>query len=123
MLKVYYSLVNIDPKYISKLTAIRLLAIAKLSELAKLSDLSHHGVDVVLERIQNDLDVLYYVEKIQTSNGKIDFFGSFIYVCGDNLAQHELGRSRRDSGLCAANAGTECTFEDMQRNFDEKDFV
>lgn len=57
---VYYSLGNIDPKFRSKLAAIRLLAIAKAN------DLSQCGVDVILKRIIEDLNLLYNGIKIET---------------------------------------------------------
>lgn len=45
LLMVYYTLGNIDPKFRSKLAAIRLLAIAKAT------DIDECGVDVVLQKI------------------------------------------------------------------------
>lgn len=52
LLRVYYTLGHIDPKYRSKLSTIILLVIVKSSEL------SHFGVDVILGRVQKYLDVL-----------------------------------------------------------------
>ena len=81
LLMVYYTLGNIDPKFRSKLAAIRLLAIAKAE------DVSQWGVDVVLQRILKDVDLLYNGVKIETSNGDMDLHGAVIAVCGDTLAQ------------------------------------
>lgn len=53
LLMVYYSLGNTDPKFRSKLAAIRFLAIAKAEYVSK------WGVDAVLQRIQKDVDLLY----------------------------------------------------------------
>lgn len=50
---VYYTLGNINPKYRSKLAAIRLLA------MARSADLRQSGVDVILNRIKEDMDALY----------------------------------------------------------------
>lgn len=44
LLMVYYTLGNIDPKFRSKLSAIRLLAIAKAN------DIDECGVDVLLQK-------------------------------------------------------------------------
>lgn len=50
LLMVYYTLGNINPKYRSKLAAIRLLA------RARSADLCQSGVDVILNRIKEDMD-------------------------------------------------------------------
>lgn len=118
LLMVYYSLGNIDPKFRSKLAAIRLLAIAKSEYVSK------WGIDAVLKRIQKDLDLLYNGIKIKTSNGDMDLYGAVIAVCGDTLAQHELAGFKEGVGFAYSKCRhCECTFEDMQTNFDENDFV
>lgn len=48
LLMFYYTLGNIDPKFRSKLAAIRLLAITKANYI------SQWGVDVILKRILKD---------------------------------------------------------------------
>lgn len=53
LLMVYYILGNIDPKFRSKLSAIRLLAIAKAN------DIDECGVDVLLQKWDEDLHLLY----------------------------------------------------------------
>ena len=117
LLMVYYTLGNIDPKYRSKLSAIRLLAIAKSS------DLSRYTVDVILDRIKKDLDVLYQGVKIQTAVGERTIYGAVISLCGDTLAQHEFAGFKEGVGfaLCKCRH-CDCTAEDMQTNFDEKYF-
>lgn len=112
---VYYTLGNIDPKFRSKLAAIRLLAIAKAK------DIDDCGVDVVLQRITEDLQRLYNGVKIQTQNGEMDIFGAVVSVCGDTLAQHELAGFKEGVGFAYSKCRhCECTFEKMQRNFEEK---
>ncbi|XP_034095043.1 uncharacterized protein LOC117561623 [Gymnodraco acuticeps] len=93
LLMVYYTLGNIDPKYRSNLSAIRLLAIAKSSEL------SQCGVDVILDRIKKDLDVLYHGVKIQTAVGERIMYGAVVSLCGDTLAQHEFAGFKEGVGF------------------------
>lgn len=118
LLMVYYTLGNINPKFRSKLAAIRLLAIAKAN------DIDECGVDVVLERIDKDLQLLYNGVKIQTKNGQIDLFGAVVSVCGDTLAQHELAGFKERVGFAYSKCRhCECTFDEMQENFDVKSFT
>lgn len=118
LLMVYYTLGNIDPKFRSKLAAIRLLAIAKAN------DIDECRVDVVLERIHKDLELLYNGVKIQTKNGQMDLFGAVVSVCGDTLAQHELAGFKEGVGFAYSKCRhCECTFDEMQENFDEKSFT
>lgn len=100
LLMVYYTLGNIDPKFRSKLAAIRLLAIAKAN------DIDEFGVDGVLQRINEDLQLLYNGVKIQTRKGEMDLFGAVVSVCGDTLAEHKLaGFSRKELVFPIVNAG------------------
>lgn len=118
LLMVYYTLGNIDPKFRSKLAAIRLLAIAKAK------DIDECGVDVVLQRIDEDLKLLYNGVKIQTQNGGMDLFGAVVFLCGDTLAQHELAGFKEGVGFAYSKCRhCECTFEEMQTNFDEQNFT
>ena len=60
---VYNTLGNIEPKYRSKLASIRLLAMARSADLRK------SGVDVILNRIKEDMVALYSGVKMRTING------------------------------------------------------
>lgn len=114
----YYTLGNIDPKFRSKLAAVRLLAIAKAN------DISQWGVDVVLKRILQDLTLLYNGVRIETSAGETELFGAVIAVCGDTLAQHEVAGFKVGVGFAHSKCRhCECTFEDMQCIFEEGSFV
>lgn len=113
----YYTLGNINPKYRSKLAAIRLLATAKKSEL------SECGVDGVLKRLHEDLVKLHNGVKIQTGSGEREIFGALVSICGDTLAQHELCGLKEGVGFAYSKCRQcECSFEDMQINFDEDNF-
>lgn len=118
LLMFYYTLGNIDPKFRSKLAAIRLLAIAKTRDISK------WGVDVILKRILQDLTQLYNGVRIQTPVGDTDLFGAVIAICGDTLAQHELAGFKEGVGFAYSKCRhCECTFEDMQTIFEENGFV
>ena len=115
LLMFYYTLGNIDPKFRSKLAAIRLLAIAKAK------DITQAGVDVILERIEKDLRELYIGVKI--GNGET-IYGAVISVCGDTLAQHDLAGFKSGVGFAFSKCRhCECDFETMQNNFDENSFT
>lgn len=114
LLTVYYTLGNINPKYRSKLASIRLLAIARSA------DLRHSGVDVILNRIKEDMDALYSGVKIQTVNGEKTIYGAMVSLCGDTLAQHELAGFKEGVGFAYSKCRhCECSFEDMQSYFSE----
>lgn len=117
LLMFYYTLGNIDPKYRSKLAAIRLLAIAKKREL------SDCGVNGILGRLYEDLEMLYDGVNIQTANGEREIFGALVSICGDTLAQHELCGFKEGVGFAYSKCRQcECSFEDMQMYFDEDNF-
>lgn len=118
LLMVYYTLRNINPKFRSKLAAIKLLAIAKVDDIDK------RGVDFVLQRIDEDLKVLYNSVTIQTQSGGFELFGAVVSVCGDTHAQHELAGFKEGVGFSYSKCRhCECTFEEMQVNFKKKSFT
>lgn len=90
---VYYTLGNINPKYRSKLAAIWLLA------MARSADLCQSGVDVILNRIKEDMDALYSGVKMQTINGEKTIYGAMVSLCGDTLSQHELAGFKEGVGF------------------------
>ncbi|KAM7378811.1 hypothetical protein PAMP_004408 [Pampus punctatissimus] len=102
----------------SKLAAIRLLAIAKADDIDKC------GVDFVLQRIDEDLKLLYNGVTIQTQSGGFELFGAVVSVCGDTLAQNELAGFKERVGFAYSKCRhCECTFEEMQINFNEESFT
>lgn len=118
LLMFYYSLGNIEPKFRSKLPAIRLLAIAKAK------DISEAGVDVILERIEKDLKKLYSGTKVKIGSTETIIFGAVISVCGDTLAQHDLAGFKSGVGFAFSKCRhCECDFNRMQSNFDENYFT
>lgn len=91
LLLIYYTLGNINPKYRSRLAAIRLLA------MVKSKDLSHCSIDKILERINRDLIELYNGVRVDTSNGERTIYGA--------ETQHEVA-GRKELGLPTVNLGT-----------------
>lgn len=117
LLMFYYSVGNINPKFRSKLAAIRLLAIAKAK------DITEAGADV-MSRIEQDLKDLYNGVKIQVGNSESTLYGVVISVCGDTLAQHDLAGFKSGVGFAFSKCRhCECDFETMQNQFDENSFT
>ncbi len=117
LLMFYYTLGNINPKYRSKLASIRLLAIAKKS------DLSHCGVDAILARLYEYLVKLYNGVKIHLASGEHEIYGAVVSIGGDTLAQHELCGFKEGVGFAYSKCRhCECYFEDMQMFFNEENF-
>ncbi len=115
LLIFYYILGNINPKYRSKLASIRLLAIAKKS------DLSECLVDAILARLHEDLVKLYNGVKIHLGSGEHEIYGAVVSICGDTLAQHELCGFKEGVGFAYSKCRPcECSFEDMQMFFNEE---
>jgi hypothetical protein len=97
---------NINPKYRTKLAAIRLLAVARSAELRQ------SGVDVILNRIKEDMDALYSGVKMQTINGEKTIYGAIVSLCGDTLAQHELAGFKEGVGFAYSKCRhCECSFD------------
>ena len=116
LLMFYYTLGNINPKFRSRLAAIRLLDVALQSEL------SDCGIDAVMDRLQKDLDLLYSGVKIQIGNQQ-EVFGAVVSICRDTLAVHEWCGFKEGVGLAYSKCRhCECVFEDMQMFFDEDYF-
>ena len=118
LLLIYYTLGNINPKFRSRLAAIRLLA------MVKSKDLSHCGIDKIFERINCDLTELHDGVQIVTANGERTIYGALMSVCGDTLAQHEVAGFKIGVGFAYSKCRhCECNFEDMQEQFNEDLFV
>ena len=107
---VYHTLGNINPKYRTKLAAIRLPA------MARSEDLCQSGVDVILNRIKEDMDALYSGVKCKL----LTIYGAMVSLCGDTLAQHKLAGFKESVGFAYSKCRhSECSFEDMQSHFNE----
>lgn len=101
LLMFYYTLGNINPKY----------------------QLSDCGVDGILGRLYEDVQMLYDGVNIQTAYGECEIFGALVSVCGDTLGQHELCGFKEGVGFAYSKCRhCECSFEDMQMYFDEDNF-
>ncbi|CAJ1086726.1 uncharacterized protein LOC127420693 isoform X2 [Xyrichtys novacula] len=109
-------LCNINPKYRSRLAAIRLLAMVKSKDLS--------NIDKIFQRLNHDLNELYVGAKVFTANGEQTIYGAVMAVCGDTLAQHEVAGFKEGVGFAYSKCRhCECNFEDMQEQFNEDLFV
>ena len=114
LILIYYTLGNINPKYRSRLAAIRMLA------MVKSKDLFHCGIDEIFERINRDLTKLCDGVQIVTANGERTIYGALVSVCGDTLAQHEVAGFKIGVGFAYSKCRhCECNFEDMQEQFND----
>jgi len=79
---------------------------------------------VILQRIQEDLDLLYNGVNIRTAHGERTLYGAVVSLCGDTLPQHELTGFKEGVGFAFSKCRhCECSFEDMQVHFDAENFV
>lgn len=114
----YYSLANLPVIYRSRLPAIRLLAVIKRSIMNK------HGINVVLDRLKTDLEVLSNGITLSINGNNYDIVGGCLCFIGDTLAAHEFGGFKLGVGFAYQKCRTcECTFDEMQTNFEEHLFI
>ncbi|XP_028297234.1 uncharacterized protein LOC114459068, partial [Gouania willdenowi] len=117
LLLIYYTLGNINPKYRSRLAAIRLLAMVKSKDISRC-------IDEIFQRINHDLTELCDGVQLVTANGERTIYGALMSVCGDTLAQHEVAGFKIGVGFAYSKCRhCECKFEDMQEQFNEDLFV
>ena len=81
----YYALANINPKFCSKLCAIRLVAIVKAKDVVK------YGFGKVLIPIVNDLDKLADGHIFNVGGKPVKLYGAVKSCLGDTEGQHQWG--------------------------------
>lgn len=81
----YYTLGNINPKYRSKLCAIKLLAIVKAQ------DVLTYGPNQILAPIFNDLAKLAGGHIFHINGKETELFGTVVCCLGDTEGQHQWG--------------------------------
>ncbi|XP_062580359.1 uncharacterized protein LOC134242286 [Saccostrea cucullata] len=114
----YYSLGNLPVSYRSRLPAIRLLAVIKRNIMNK------HNINVVLERIKKDLETLSTGITLNIHGNEYNIVGWCLCFVGDTLAAHEFGGFKTGVGFAFQKCRScECTFNDMQENFEEHLFI
>ena len=114
----YYSLVNVPVHYRSRLPLIRLVAIVKRKHLKK------YGMNLVLQRINDDLIALEEGVLMHLNGRQYNIKGAVLGFCGDTLASHEFSGFKEGVGFAYQKCRhCECTFGDMQVYFHEKDFI
>ena len=113
----YYTIANLSPKYRSKHSAVRLLAIAN-SKLVR-----EYGIDKILEPIINDLQELYRGVTFQYKSERVDIFGKVMLCTGDTLGQHLWGGFKEGVGSSFQKCRhCYCDFDSMQTKFSTKSF-
>ena len=114
----YYTLGNIDPKFRSKLCAIRLLAIVKAKDVVK------YGHGKILTPIVNDLDKLAAGHIFHIGGQPIKLNGAVISCLGDTEGQHQWGGFKGSVGWAHQKCrNCLCSFGDMQENFRDSQFT
>ena len=114
----YYTLGNINPKYRSKLCAIRLLAIVKAKDVTK------YGQNQILTPIVNDIKKLADGHDFIVSGESMKLFGAVVSCLGDTEGQHRWGCFKVKVGWCLQKCrNCLCTYDDMQENFRDTFFT
>ena len=109
---------NIDPKFRSKLCAIRLVAIVKAHDVVK------YGFGKILTPIVNDLDKLAAGHKFHIGEEEVILHGAVISCLGDTEGQHQWGGFKGSVGWAHQKCrNCLCQFEDMQVKFRDTQFT
>ncbi|XP_040078364.2 uncharacterized protein LOC120850082 [Ixodes scapularis] len=83
---VYFTLLNIHPRYRSRLRSVYLVILAKFKDVEK------HGLCAILKPLLDDLKELSSTGLTAAINGVPQNVKVIVMaVCGDNLSQHKLG--------------------------------
>lgn len=114
----YYTLANINPKFRSKLCAIRLVAIARAKDVAK------YGCGKILTPILNDLDKLAAGYNFNLGGQPVKLYGAVVSCLGDTEGQHQWGGFKGSVGWAHQKCrNCLCRFEDMQNKFRDTEFT
>jgi hypothetical protein len=114
----YYSLGNIDPRFRSKLCAIRLVAIVKARDVAK------YGHGKILTPIVNDLEKLAAGHIFDIDGCSVKLYGAVVSCIGDTEGQHQWGGFKVGVGFAHQKCrNCLCRFEDMQEKFTATQFT
>ena len=81
----YYVLINIEPKYRSKRSAVRPVVITNANYVKK------YGIHQIMDPIIRDLKKLYSGVTIHIGMQNIEVFGKIVVCVGDTLGQHLWG--------------------------------
>ena len=114
----YYIFANLTPKFRSKHSAVRLIAIANAKHVKS------YGIEKILSPVIEDLKRLYEGVKIVVAKKIITVYGKVVAATGDNEGQHQWGGFKEGFGVAFQKCRhCLCEFEQMQRDFSEEQFV
>ena len=114
----YYTLGNIDPRFRSKLCAIRLVAIVKAQDVAK------YGHGKILTPIVNDLESLASGHVFNINGQPIKLHGAVVSCIADTEGQHQWAGFKVGVGFAHQKCrNCLCRFEEMQQRFRASEFT
>jgi len=114
----YYTLTNIPPKYRSKRSAVRLIAIVNAKYVKK------YKINKVMSPLLRDLKELYNGVTFDCEDKQLQVYGKVVLCVGDTLGQHLWGGFKEGVGGSFQKCRTcYCLFEPMQEHFCESSFV
>lgn len=114
----YYTVGNLAPIYRARLPAVRLIAIIRRKVM------NNCGIDMVIRRINQDLEMLSNGIELNLNNVRQVVRGACCCFCGDTLAAHEFAGFKLGVGFSFQKCREcECTFQDMQTRFTENEFL
>jgi len=112
---IYFFLGNVEKRYTSSLRSIHVALLVRSNLVKK------YSLDVIFERLVNDLQVLEISGiTIQVNEVQTTIYGSLASLSADNLACHEVGGFRKtfSSGRICRNC---LCFENRNDFFSEND--
>ena len=114
----YYTLGNVDPRFRSKLCAIRLVAIVKAQDVAK------YGHGKILTPIVNDLEKLASGHIFNINGQPIKLHGAVVSCIADTEGQHQWAGFKVGVGFAHQKCrNCLCRFEEMQQKFKASEFT
>lgn len=114
----YYVIINIDPKYRSKRSAVRLVAITNAKYVKK------YGIDSIMLPIINDLKKIHDGVTFHYDRCSVNVFGKVVICVGDTLGQHLWGGFKEGVGASFQKCRScYCQFDQMQKDFTESSFT
>lgn len=116
---LYFTLVNIPPKYRSRLQSIFLLGVVNANDIKKF------GIDTMLDPFIKEITE-FSTNGFQFSLGQgvEKWKGSLVAVVADTLAAHQIGGFKEGVGFATQKCrNCMCNFQDMNTKFSEEMFV
>lgn len=114
----YFTFGNIDLKFRSRLSAIRLVAITSSKNI------NRYGIDKILEPFLEDMMKLSEGISFSTDAGNVVIRGALLAVVADTPASHQLGGFKEGVGGAYSKCRQcECSEDNMQVHFIDNNFI